>query len=135
MHDGIGHMVHTPLGRHLPRQTPQSKHTSPGKHPHRRTPPPPRYIGYYGILSTSGQYASYWNALLLSQKFTTKAQILWQHRAITLVYPFKPLQFPSYWRQIPRVKTYFNSPISLFPGNSEIVKIDTNCAVWILCYL
>ena len=27
-------------------------------------PPPPRYMGYYGIRSTSGRYASYWNAFL-----------------------------------------------------------------------
>ena len=26
--------------------------------------PPPRYMGYYGIRSTSGRYASYWNAFL-----------------------------------------------------------------------
>ena len=26
--------------------------------------PLPRYTGYYGIRSTSGQYASYWNAFL-----------------------------------------------------------------------
>ena len=26
--------------------------------------PPPRYMGYYGIQSTSGRYASYWNAFL-----------------------------------------------------------------------
>ena len=29
------------------------------------TSPPPRYMGYYGIQSTSGRYASYWNAFLL----------------------------------------------------------------------
>ena len=27
-------------------------------------PHPPRYMGYYGIWSTGGQYASYWNAFL-----------------------------------------------------------------------
>ena len=27
--------------------------------------PPPKKIGYYGIRSTSGRYASYWNAFLL----------------------------------------------------------------------
>ena len=31
----------------------------------RQIPPPPIYIGYYGIWSTSGRYASYWNAFLL----------------------------------------------------------------------
>ena len=27
-------------------------------------PPPPSYMGYYGIWSTSGRQASYWNAYL-----------------------------------------------------------------------
>ena len=34
--------------------------------------PPPQYMGYYGIRSTSGRYASYWNAFLLSLKFDLK---------------------------------------------------------------
>ena len=32
--------------------------------------PLPRYMGYYGIRSTSGQYASYWNAFLLRSVYT-----------------------------------------------------------------
>ena len=31
--------------------------------------PPPRYMGYYGIRSRSGRYASYWNAFLLRIMF------------------------------------------------------------------
>ena len=30
---------------------------------------PPRYMGYYGIRSTSGWYASYWNLFLFVKKF------------------------------------------------------------------
>ena len=38
-----------------------------GLHPGRGLDrPPSRYMGYYGIRSTSGRYASYWNAFLLS---------------------------------------------------------------------
>ena len=49
---------HTPLGRQPPwADTPG--HTRPGQ-----TPPPP--AGYYGIRSTSGRYASYWNVFLFN---------------------------------------------------------------------
>ena len=41
----------TPVGRHPPRQT-------PGRHPPGQTPPPSRHG------TTSGRYASYWNAIL-----------------------------------------------------------------------
>ena len=34
-----------------------------------QTPPPRRYMGYYGIQSTSGQYTSYWNAFLFGVGF------------------------------------------------------------------
>ena len=34
-----------------------------------QTPPPPRHMRYDGIRSTSGRYASYWNAFLLHMFF------------------------------------------------------------------
>ena len=37
-----------------------------------QTPPPPRYMGYYGIRSTSERYASYWNAFLVNVKIIHK---------------------------------------------------------------
>ena len=33
---------------------------------------PPRYMGYYGIRSTSDRYASYWNAFLVNVKMIYK---------------------------------------------------------------
>ena len=55
----------TPPSRHPPGQTPQSRHpprtrTPPGPDP-RHTHPPE---ADYSIRSTSGRYASYWNAFL-----------------------------------------------------------------------
>ena len=34
--------------------------------------PPPRYMGYYGIWSTSGRYASYWNVFFFFANLVTK---------------------------------------------------------------
>ena len=44
-------------------QTPLGLSTG-GLHPEGLGRSPPRYMGYYGIWSTSGRYASYWNASL-----------------------------------------------------------------------
>ena len=42
-----------------------------GLHPLEVGPdPPPRYMGYYGIRSTSRRYASYWNAFLFLLSFS-----------------------------------------------------------------
>ena len=38
--------------------------------------PPPRYMGYYGIWSTSTRYASYWNAFLFWE--TDKIQVMYE---------------------------------------------------------
>ena len=38
-------------------------------------PPPSRYMGYYGTLSTSRRYASYWNVFLLFT-FSNKKQFI-----------------------------------------------------------
>ena len=38
-------------------------------------PPPPRYMGYYGIWLTSWQYASYLNAFLFYTGFTSRFSI------------------------------------------------------------
>ena len=43
---------------------PNADSPSPGRIQH---PPPPRYMGYYGIRPTDGRYASYWNAFLLNE--------------------------------------------------------------------
>ena len=86
----------TPLGADTPRSrhpSPRSRHPSPrSRHPpgadplgvdtpweqtppgadtprNRPPPPPPPQEADYGIQSTSGRYASYWNAFLLSMKF------------------------------------------------------------------
>ena len=51
--------MHLPSGRHPPGQTPLGRHhPSPGQTPH------PCAV-HAGIWSTSGRYASYWNAILL----------------------------------------------------------------------
>ena len=52
-----------PLGRHPPSQTPPTPGQTP---PTGQTPP---FLGYYGIYSTSGRYASYWNAYLFFMHF------------------------------------------------------------------
>ena len=54
--------VDTPQSRHPPEQTPQSRH------PLGTDPPPPGADS--GIRSTSGRYASYWNAFLLNHCFS-----------------------------------------------------------------
>ena len=60
---------HTPPGQTPPRQTPPFADTpSLGRHPlHRQTPPSSKH---YRIRSTSWRHASYWNAFLLSDKFS-----------------------------------------------------------------
>ena len=47
-----------------------SREWAGGLHPGRGVgrSPPPRYMGYYGIRSTSGRCASYWNAFLFKLK-------------------------------------------------------------------
>ena len=57
----------TPLGRHPPWQTPPWVQTPLGTNTPRQTPPrqaPPCTV-HAGIWSTSGRYASLWNAILL----------------------------------------------------------------------
>ena len=55
-----------PLGRHSPGRHPLGRHP-PGRHPHLgRHPPGQTPSEHYGIWSTSGRYASYWNVFLLS---------------------------------------------------------------------
>ena len=75
---------YTPLGRYTPRQvhprqvhslagTPPRRYTTPSRYttPHPAGTPPrgtPPSAMYPGIRSTSGRYASYWNAFLLDIK-------------------------------------------------------------------
>ena len=56
-----------PLGRHPPGRHPPGQ-TPPGQTPPRQTPPCPVHAG---IRSTSGRYASHWNAFLLNCLFQT----------------------------------------------------------------
>ena len=56
-----------PLGRHPPGRHPPG-HTPPGQTPPRQTPPCPVHAG---IRSTSGRFASHWNAFLLNCLFQT----------------------------------------------------------------
>ena len=66
---GYAPWADTPLGRPPgqtpPRQTPP-RQTPPGRHPQADTPSRKHLVPfrYYGIRSSSGQYASYWNAFL-----------------------------------------------------------------------
>ena len=64
VHGGVCHRnagIHTPPDRHPPRQT----------HPHPQ---------HYGIRSTSGRYASYWNAFLLLEIFVVDDALWSVHR-------------------------------------------------------
>ena len=45
-------------------QTPPLEQTPRSRHPPEQTPPPPPRKAYSSIRSTSGRYASYWNAFL-----------------------------------------------------------------------
>ena len=61
---------YTPLGRYSPRQVPPNRYTLAGTPLGRYTPwagSPPATV-HAGIQSTSGRYASYWNAFLLNYK-------------------------------------------------------------------
>ena len=68
----------TPLGADTSlEQTPGSRHPSRSRHPQEQTPSttpreqtPPKCSACWEIRSTSGQYASYWNAMLLNKYFT-----------------------------------------------------------------
>ena len=74
----VCHSVHRVGLPHLPPPPPTHRQTPlPDADPHwmqspmdadppgcRPPPPAKRYTGYYGIRSTSGRYASYWNAFL-----------------------------------------------------------------------
>ena len=56
-----------PSGRRPPRQTPRGRHYPPHRHPLGQRPPgqtPPSCTVHAGIRSTSGWYASHWNAFL-----------------------------------------------------------------------
>ena len=62
------HWADTLLGRHPPAQTPSWADTPLGRHPLGRHPPgqtPPSCAVHAGMWSTSGRYASHWNAFLL----------------------------------------------------------------------
>ena len=76
----------TPLGRHPPGQTPFPGQTPPGQTSPRQTPPCPVHAGIHtpmssacwdtppcpvhaGIWSTSGRYASHWDAFLFQEGF------------------------------------------------------------------
>ena len=52
----------TPRSRHPPEQAP----------PQEQTPPPPQHRACWEIRSTSGRYASYWNAILFTDNFSPK---------------------------------------------------------------
>ena len=47
-------------------------------------PPSPRYMGYYGIRSTSVPYASYWNAFLFPKNTCIRIAFVWSANAVML---------------------------------------------------
>ena len=56
------HVGRHPPGRHPLGRHPTGRHTPPGQTPPWADTPHP--LGYYGIWTTRGRYASYWNAYL-----------------------------------------------------------------------
>ena len=73
----------TPLGPHNHPPPGPGTPLGPGRHPPRtrhplpRTRPPPRSRAYWEIRSTSGWYASCWNAILLNSFFCEIILRLW----------------------------------------------------------
>ena len=63
--------VGDPQGRHPPADTTPLGRHPPGRHPPEQTPP---CTVHAGIRSTSGRYASYWNAILLNLDLTLNTE-------------------------------------------------------------
>ena len=71
-----GHMTGGSAQPHPHRQTQRDCPTLPVCRPPGCRPPPQRYMGYYGIRSTNGRYASYWYAFLFIYKCKVKCDVL-----------------------------------------------------------
>ena len=91
--------------------------------------PAKRYMGYYGIRSTSGQYASYWNTFFLLYHLITYIKSLGEWgSSLLLIIPTYPLLFYCITHNMEvttkRSSKMYTTPLRLAPLDVSTSKVS-----------